>query len=60
MTNPVRVAYLLVLGALVVVGYLFISAPWWVLAVIGIAMMVPVAVADINTSKRPTSTSTSG
>ncbi|GAB2578252.1 hypothetical protein Aab01nite_10000 [Paractinoplanes abujensis] len=44
-----RVVYLLVFLGLLVAGF-FIDAPWWVKAVIGIAVMVPLAVADIVTT----------
>lgn len=51
MTGSVRVAYVLALIGLVVAGFL-IEASWWVAALIGIAVMLPVAVADLATSRR--------
>jgi hypothetical protein len=51
MVRSVHVAYLLALLGLVLAGF-FIEACWWVTALIGIAVMIPIAVADVVTSRR--------
>jgi hypothetical protein len=51
MVNRVRVAYLVVLAALVVTGFL-IDVSWWQGALIGSAAMLPILVADIVTTRR--------
>lgn len=51
MVRRVRVAYLLVFFGLLVAGF-FIEAPWWAKALIGIAVMGPIAIADIVTSRK--------
>jgi hypothetical protein len=51
MVNRVRAAYLVVLAALVAVGF-FIDVSWWQGALIGSAAMLPVLIADTVTTKR--------
>ena len=51
MPAKVRLAYLLVLAALFAAAF-FIQAPWWASALIGVAAMVPIAVADVVISRR--------
>ena len=51
MVRRVHVAYLLGLSGLLVAGF-FIEASWWATALVGIAAMVPVFIADIFTSRR--------
>ena len=51
MVGTVRVAYLVVYCALLAVSFL-IEVSWQVMASIGLAVMAPVAVADIVISRR--------
>jgi hypothetical protein len=52
MVRPVYVAYLVVLGALALIGFLLDGTPWWVLVLIGSGVMALIAVADIVTTRR--------
>jgi hypothetical protein len=52
MTSRVRVAYMLTLVALAVVGSLLPDVPWWVTALIGAAVVAPISIADFVMSKR--------
>ncbi|MET0425563.1 MAG: hypothetical protein ABW046_16970 [Actinoplanes sp.] len=51
MVRSVHVAYLSVFLGLFLIGF-FTEASWWVTALIGVAVMIPVAVADFVTSKK--------
>ena len=51
MVGRVRVAYLLVLCGLLVAG-IFIEVSWWAKAWIGVAVMVPIGIADIVTVRK--------
>ena len=52
MVRPVYIAYLLLLGALTLTGFLLDGTPWWVLVLIGSGAMALVAAADIVTTRR--------
>jgi hypothetical protein len=52
MVRPVYVAYLLLLGALALIGFFLDDTPWWVLVLIGSGAMALVALADIVTTRR--------
>jgi hypothetical protein len=53
MVNRVSAAYLVVLAALAVTGFL-IDVTWWQGALIGSAAMLPVLAADIVTTRQRT------
>jgi uncharacterized protein YqfA (UPF0365 family) len=56
MPKPVRIAYLLVFFGLIVVGFL-LDLAWWVSALAGVAATLPIAIADVvTTRRRPRST----
>ncbi|MCA2212905.1 hypothetical protein [Jidongwangia harbinensis] len=53
MTGGVRAAYLVAFLGLATAGF-FLDVSWWVGALIGLAVMAPILIADVLVSRRRT------